>query len=196
MNSKERNLMLEIDEKIANLQKMKERLLNIKPLSEIVKDKPYLWVIDSTCNIYYQFIANNDNEIILGRFGKTFKFSKSNFDTYFRIASSCEFKQHIEYLNSKGMYFIDACGKGMSGTNDFTIKEGPKKHMIDPTKCDFYMVTVTGEHGAKVRHTNYNVAIKEASRLAKKLNHKAWVTGVVAIVEPIQPEIQVKVITK
>jgi hypothetical protein len=196
MNSSEKNTILLIDDQIAQLQKMKEQLLKAKPLSEIVKDKPYLWVIDSASNKYYQFIGDNSNQIQLGRFGKIFNIGKSQFDREFRIASSCEFKQHIEYLKSKGMYFVDTCGKGMSGTNDFTIKEGPKKHMIDPTKCDFYMVTVTGEHGAKVRHTDYDVAIKEASRLAKKLNHKAWVTGVVAIVEPIQPEIQVKVITK
>lgn len=70
----------------------------------------------------------------------------------------------------------------------------PRK--IDPKKCDFYMVTVTGEHGSKVRHDNYDNAIKEATRLAKTKNHKAWVTGVVAVVEPIKQEIQVKVIEK
>jgi hypothetical protein len=69
-------------------------------------------------------------------------------------------------------------------------------HKIDPKKCDFYMVTVTGEHGSKVRHDRYENAIKEATRLAKIQNHKAWVTGVVAIVEPIKQEVQVKVIEK
>lgn len=72
----------------------------------------------------------------------------------------------------------------------------PMAHTIDPKKCDFYMITVTGEFGAKVRHENYYNAIKEATRLAKKQNHKAWVTGVVAVIEPIQQEVQVKVIEK
>lgn len=216
MNSSEKNAILEIDNQIAQLKKMKEQLLKVKPLSEILNS--YIWVIESSCNKYYQFVfTNDDEEVQLSRFGKTLIINKTYFDNNFRVASSCEVKQHIQYLASKDLFFINIdgiFGNGMSGTNMFTPKFDvaathysehlnrcvkmalPKKHMIDPTNCDFYMVTVTGEHGSKVRHTDYNLAINEASRLAKSKNHKAWITGVVAVVEPIQPEIQVKIITK
>jgi hypothetical protein len=52
-------------------------------------------------------------------------------------------------------------------------------------KCDFYMVTCTGLHGSKVRHTSYEEAETEAIRVAKKRNHEAWIVGVVASVKPV-----------
>lgn len=64
---------------------------------------------------------------------------------------------------------------------------------------EFYMITVRGENGSKVRHENFDAAVKEATRLAKKLNHTAHIMGVVAVVEPVQvqqPIIEYKLKTK
>lgn len=51
---------------------------------------------------------------------------------------------------------------------------------------EFYMITVKGEHGSKVRHASYGAAVEEATRLAKKLNHTAHIMGVVAVIEPVE----------
>ena len=101
-----------------------------------------------------------------------------------------EFNQHIEYLEITGKKYIK-----QDDVQSVEQRE-VEPHKIDPKKCDFYMVTVTGHFGTKVRHDRYENAIKEATRLAKQENHKVWVTGVVAIVEPIQQEVQVKIIEK
>jgi len=59
-----------------------------------------------------------------------------------------------------------------------------EKDFIDPKSCEFYMVTCKGTNGAKMRHTNYNVAVSEAQRIANKENHETWVVGVVKKVNP------------
>ena len=51
---------------------------------------------------------------------------------------------------------------------------------------EFYMITLKGENCSKVRHSSYSVALKEATRLAKKHNHTAHIMGVVAVVEPVE----------
>lgn len=55
---------------------------------------------------------------------------------------------------------------------------------------EFYMLTCTGEHGSKVRQPNFDVAVKEAHRIAKKQKHRVSILGVVAVVDPIQVEVQ------
>lgn len=217
MNAKETKMLSIIDKQIEELQKMKKQLLETKPLSEIVKDKPYLWLIQKSTNTYYQFVGFGlGDDITISRHGVSYAVSRSHFDNTFKIASSVEFKQHIEHLERTGKSYIEqdfrqrveqreASEIGIdlyrklleqrhNSEYDRMVKD--MVHTIDPKKCDFYMVTVTGEFGAKVRHDNYDNAIKEATRLAKKQNHKAWVTGVVAVIEPIQQEVQVKVIEK
>ena len=226
MNAKEKKMLSLIDKQIAELQKAKEQLLATKPLSEIIHDKPYLWVIDKNNNKYYQYKYTLMNLIQLDRFGVDCTFGLNVFNDNFRIATSVEFKQHIEHLERTGKFYIkqnftqrvdqrEASEHKVLNLDFASLYQNevlgidaqkeiskpcdlsePMVHTIDPKKCDFYMVTVTGEHGSKVRHDNYDIAIKEATRLAKKKNHKAWVTGVVAVIEPIQQEVQVKVIEK
>ena len=227
MNAKETKMLSIIDKQIAELQKMKEQLLATKPLSEIVKDKPWLWVIEKETNTYYQFVGfawGDDIDIHISRHGVSCGLTSSSFNSGFRIATSVEYKQHIEHLERTGKSYIkqdftqrveqrEASERKVVNLDFASLYqnnvffEGKHNseydrmvkdmvHTIDPKKCDFYMVTVTGEFGTKVRHDNYDNAIKEATRLAKKQNHKAWVTGVVAVIEPIQQEVQVKVIEK
>jgi hypothetical protein len=226
MNAKKKNILSLIDKQIAELQSMKDQLLTSIPLIDIVNGKPWLWVIEKYTNTYYQFAGLNHGcykNVILSRFGKEETIGVQQFNDNFRIASSAEFKQHIEHLERTGKKYIkqnftqrveqreaykvvnlDFASLYTEAIPKFhdveyqklirQIESEPRK--IDPKKCDFYMVTVTGQFGTKVRHDRYENAIKEATRLAKQENHKAWVTGVVAIVEPIQQEIQIKVIEK
>jgi hypothetical protein len=56
---------------------------------------------------------------------------------------------------------------------------------MDIKNCDFFLLTVKGEQGSKVRHPNFGSAKKEATRLAKKLNHEVFICGVVASVKPV-----------
>ena len=55
---------------------------------------------------------------------------------------------------------------------------------FNPLNCEFYMVTCLGDKGSKVRHADYDTAVKEAKRIAKIENHPAWVVGVVAKINP------------
>ena len=193
MNSQDTNAISLIDQQIKDLEKMKAKLLKKQTLSQIVSSKKWLWVIDDRDNTYYQVRAVSSNQIGLSRYGEAYVFNRDEFNNNFRIASSKEFKQHIEFCTIRGKQFIEDVNTSTILTSN---PVAPKKHTIDPTDCDFYMVTVTGQFGSKVRHDDYSVAIKEATRLAKKQNHTAWVTGVVAVVEPIKQEVQVKVIKK
>jgi len=219
MNAKETNMLSIIDKQISELQKAKEKLIRTRPLVNILTNKQGFWVIEMKTNKYFQFLYSELGHVKLERFGVVFSISVDEFNTSFRIASVNEVKQHIEFLERTGKHYIRqnftqkveqrevyevhealvttkldgmTHSGGLSKLKDIKFES----HKIDPKKCDFYMVTVTGEFGTKVRHDNYENAIKEATRLAKKMNHKAWVTGVVAIVEPIQQEVQVKIIEK
>lgn len=65
----------------------------------------------------------------------------------------------------------------------------PKRKGFDTTKCDFYMITVgEKEHhvGAKVRHTSYASAEREAIRLCELTKEEAFIVGVVASVKPVK----------
>ena len=207
MNAKETKMLSIIDKQIAELQKAKEELMSSIPLLDKIKENQ--WLIQIRSNIYYQFKRIGETYVYFDRFGVEFIWEHPDVNCDFRLATGNEVKQHIEYLESKGKSYIkqnftqrveqrEAYERNYVNLDiDFSsLCSEYKTHTIDPKKCDFYMVTVTGEFGAKVRHDNYDNAIKEATRLAKKQNHKAWVTGVVAVIEPIHQEVQVKVIEK
>ena len=66
---------------------------------------------------------------------------------------------------------------------------------FDITKCDFYMLTVRGDKGSKVRHNTYEEATKEATRIATFEDHQVYIMGVVAVAEPVR-EFSVKIKTK
>jgi len=65
-----------------------------------------------------------------------------------------------------------------------SITTGKKVDGFDPLNCEFYMVTCLGDKGSKVRHADYDTAVKEANRIAKLNQHPAWVVGVVAKINP------------
>jgi hypothetical protein len=65
-----------------------------------------------------------------------------------------------------------------------SVNAGEKVDGFDPLNCEFYMVTCLGDKGSKVRHSDYDTAVKEAKRIAKSNQHPAWVVGVVAKINP------------
>jgi len=59
-------------------------------------------------------------------------------------------------------------------------KKKEKRKLLEK---DFYMITLSGDFGTKVRHEDYKKAVKEAKRLSKKMNHPAYLMKVVEIID-------------
>jgi hypothetical protein len=140
------------------------------------------WVIKKNNNTYYQFVNATDDEVTLFRKGTENKVSFFDFIKEFIVANDSQVEQHEAFLRSQVIYPL---------TNAYKVehKHGsvPANSLskgFDPKNCEFYMVTCKGVHGSKVRHGSYELAIKEAKRVARKENHPAWVVGVVARVNP------------
>ena len=188
MNSEDTTAISLIDQQIKDLEKMKAKLLKKQTLSQIVKGKAWLWVIDDRNNTYYQVSFVSDCSVTLKRYGAIYTVHFGEFNDNYRIASSKEFKQHIEFCTSNGKVFTDNNAKL---TQEFVEKFNvpvslEPTNTFDPMKCDFYMVTCRGLMGAKVRHRSYESAEREAIRIAKLNNHETWVVGVVASVKPVE----------
>jgi hypothetical protein len=130
-------------------------------VNDIVKDKGNgkLYILDHIHNGYpdnFCFIGNSDKIYI----------TRSEIDYRFTKASQADLLEAIKY--------------GVKPSVD--IKHDTKHA---GTKADFYMITVKGDAGSKVRHDNYKAAEKEAIRLAKSNNHRAHIMGVIAVVDPV-----------
>lgn len=134
------------------------------------------WVIKSSNNTYHLFVRTNRYAVTLSRKGVESKVSFGEFIKDFRIANNVEVAQHEAFLRSQLTVKITSPSNSIptsSVVNDF-----------NQFNCEFYMVTCTGTHGAKVRHSTYREAHLEAKRIAKKMNHPAWVVGVVGKINP------------
>ncbi len=193
-----------INHQIAVLEKIRESIKNeLNAGKSLVDDIRYRlsdnviktdWVIEKDTNTYYQFLSRNNVGVGITRHNATRAIEINDFNKNFRLAKAIEVKQHKAYLTSKGIKFLDTplniTLKGESKTrNDMSLKtvfnDGLIKTDFDPMKCDFYMVTCTGQNGSKVRHPDYESAEKEAIRVAKLKEHQSWVVGVVATVKPV-----------
>lgn len=62
----------------------------------------------------------------------------------------------------------------------------PKRNGFDTAKCEFYMITVGGDKGTKVRHETYAQAEREAIRLCEITKSETFIVGVVASVKPVE----------
>ena len=142
------------------------------------------WVILKSKNIYYQFYLHgfNKNTVALKRNGATSWIDVNVFNVDYRLATPSEAKQHVEFLQTKKIKSLDVTNVGFEA---YKVKHDKPYSTFDPMKCDFYMVTCTGLHGSKVRHTTYGEAEADAIRIAKNRNHEAWIVGVVASVKPV-----------
>jgi len=171
MESKYQHRLDGIEKEIEKLLTEKSKLLiDASPLSDKLNNGS--WVINDY-NTYYQFIGKNQYQINLERKGSTYNVGIRDFNKLFRVATLEEANQHEAFLINKNETFIER--------TPIIISE-PKKEDI---KYDFYMVTVTGEHGTKKRHLIYEEAEKEAIRLSEQENHEAFILGVIASVKTI-----------
>jgi hypothetical protein len=130
-------------------------------VNDIVKDKGNgkLYILDHIHNGYpdnFCFIGNSDKIYL----------TRSEIDYRFTKASQADLLESIKH--------------GVKPSVDIKTDT---KHA--GTKADFYMITVKGDAGSKVRHDNYKAAEKEAIRLAKSNNHRAHIMGVIAVVDPV-----------
>lgn len=155
-------------QEVERLNALKNRLV-----AEVKAYSKGTWVIKNQKNTYYQFVSANEHEVTLFRKGTENKVSFFEFTKEFRVANEMEIKQHEAFLHSQVIYPV---------ANSYKVEH--KQSYIDPKDCEFYMVTCTGVHGSKVRHASYGQAMTEAKRIARKMNHPAWVVGVVAKVNP------------
>jgi len=106
----------------------------------------------------------------MSRYGQTFEFDLVEFILDSRLALKHEVEQHIEFMNRTGKQYL----------KPLEVIKGS----FNPNKCEFYMVTCRGQMGTKVRHNTYELAEKEAIRIAGVENHETWILGVVAKVKP------------
>lgn len=158
-------------QQVEKLNQVKNRLL-----AEVKSYPKGTWVINRSKNIYYQFVSANEYEVTLFRKGTECKVSFFEFTKEFIVANKSQVEQHEAFLRSQ----VIMQDFGLRGS----VPANSHSKGFDPKNCEFYMVTCTGVHGSKVRHANYGQALTEAKRIARKMNHPAWVVGVVEKVNP------------
>jgi hypothetical protein len=181
MNAHETQSLNAINRAIAELEKTREAVLARIPLSSRAQENE--WVIDNRTNMHYQMHSiSSAREIVnLKRHGDVTATRIGDFDKYFTLATPTQVENHLRHLKNKGYI------------------PGSKISLESVQLPEFYMITVEGKSGAIVRHPDFQTAANEATRLAKKCNHRAHIMGVVGIVEPVQvqqPIIEYQLIRK
>lgn len=172
---------------VATIIKVREALVeSVKsaiPLNEMVTKGT--WIINKYTNTYYQYIGDSIGGKIsyLKRNGIDKPIDTKVLNNDYRLADASEVKQHLEFLASKRPNIA----KIILPIESYKVKhdKNPYTPTFDPMKCDFYMVTCRGNHGAKIRHKSYAEAETEAIKIAKSENHETWIVGVVASVKPV-----------
>jgi hypothetical protein len=148
---------------------------------ELIDESLGHWVIDSRSNTHYQIgVITKNNNVTLHRNDSTINVTFNVFKKNFVFATISQVKSHLKFLASKNQKPII-----IDSSPVFSEPKDIIKDIMNVKYCDFYMVSVDGHGGAKVRHTSYDSAEKEAIRVAKELNAEAFIVGVVASVKPI-----------
>lgn len=194
MNAHETQSLNAINRAIAELEKTRDAVLARIPLSSRLKKGQ--WVINKHTNTHYQFQELSklfDSEVVLKRFGSLKQLSVYTFNKEYIAATQEQVENHLRYLNNKGLVY-DGESRAQERLNELFNETKPKVQLPE-----FYLITVEGKSGAIVRHADFQTAVTEATRLAKKANHRAHIMGVCAIVEPVQvqqPIIEYQLIKK
>ncbi len=153
---------------------------------ERFKDTP--WVIkQNTSNpTYYQQVSVIGEIVTLSRQGKT---STVHYKTYlleFRQANEAEIIQHLNYLNLSNRPYLQKISiEDNSGSIPANNHNEQPPKLIKPADADFYCVTLKQGRGCTKYHETYEQAEKEATRLSKQENKKAYILGVVGEVEVV-----------
>lgn len=199
MNSNETKTLEALDRAIEDLNKAKQALIDKMPILSRLKKND--WVIDKRTNSHSQFVDIKHGIINLVRYSGTRTLAPDVLNENFTIATPEQIEKHLRFLNSKGLWYVDKKVVILDYSGELA-KSIPATSHYPKSKIDvpeFYLITVKGEQGAKVRHESFDVAVREAKRLAKKTNHRAHIMGVVGIIEPVQvvePITEYQLITK
>lgn len=156
---------------------------------EQFKDTPWVIKENNLLPTYYQLIGpqpNNKSVMVLGRNGSTRNVPYVTFVKDYRPATEAEVKQHIEYLSKVNKPYIRPMGGSFPTPKlqtiriDFGTSVKPK---TKPKDADFYSVTLKQGRGCTKYHETYEQAETEAIRLSKEDGKKAYVMGVVGVIE-------------
>ncbi len=184
----------DINESISDLVKIKNELeLAIQKLyfMEQFKDAPWVIVENNGMPWYYQLLTIEKGIATLSRKGRTKVLNHKDVLKNFREATESEVLQHVEFLTRTNGKFISTpipCDlsevKGV--IIDFAgglFPPKPEPIVKKPKDADFYCITLKQGRGCTVYHESYDIAEKEAIRLSKQENKKAYVLGVVGVIE-------------
>jgi hypothetical protein len=146
------------------------------------------WVIKNNPSqpTYYQLVSIVGKVVTLSRKGVTKIVSYQDFYRDYVEAKEDQVLQHVKYLTDNKIKFLFVpipCDTSevpilnISGTISSIVPIAPK--VKKPANADFFMVTLKQGYGSKVYHESYEIAEKEAIRLSKQENKKAYILGVV-----------------
>ncbi len=99
-------------------------------------------------------------------------------------ASEEQIFQHLEYLNKAGHAYISPKINIVTSIPATSHYVQPAK-AVKPADADFYCVTLKQGRGCTKYHQTYEDAEKEATRLSKQEQKKAYILGVVGEVEVV-----------
>jgi hypothetical protein len=149
-------------------------------------DTPWVIKQNTTNPTYYQQVSVIGEIVTLSRQGKT---STVHYKTYmkeFRKANEAEVIQHLNYLNlSNRPYLQKIAIEDNSGSIAATSHNEQPIKTVKPADADFYCVTLKQGRGCTKYHQTYEDAEKEATRLSKQEDKKAYILGVVGEVEVV-----------
>lgn len=158
------------------------------------EDAPWVITQRDSNPWYYQLVRVDGTISTLSRHGRTKSVTYREFQRDYVVATESQVLQHIEFLTRVGKPFIKKsipCDTtpilDYSG-GLFEAVSTPSKTQTLPVKpkdADFYCVTLKQDRGCTVYHGDYDTAEKEAIRLSKQENKKAYVLGVVGVIDVV-----------
>lgn len=161
------------------------------------EDAPWVINIRSGQPWYYQLVGVNGTITTLSRQGRTKNVSYKEFQKDYVVATEAQVLQHIEFMTREGKPFIkktipvdiqpvilDCSGSLFPDNGLFPINDSETK-VSKPKDADFYTITLKQGRGCSVYHPDYVTAEKEAIQLSKQESKKAYVLGVVGIIDVV-----------
>lgn len=157
------------------------------------EDAPWVITQRDSNPWYYQLVSVNGTTSTLSRQGRTKSVSYREFQRDYVVATESQVLQHIEFLTRVGKPFIKKvipCDTtpilDCSGLDEVIPIASKKQTLsVKPKDADFYCVTLKQGRGCTVYHGDYDTAEKEAIRLSKQESKKAYVLGVVGVIDVV-----------
>lgn len=192
LNKTRISMVDELNQTVADLEITKQNLYDELAKLDFMKQfADCAWVIKQNPSqpTYYQLVGVVGKVVTLSRKGTTRMVSLSDFQRDYVEAKEDQVLQHVKYLTDNGIKFLFKpvpCDTSSVPSLGFSIPA--TEHSIAVTKstdADFFAVTLKQGRGCTKYHNTYEQAEKEAIRLSKQENKKAYVLGVVGEIEVI-----------